>query len=207
MVSWWRGAALRVSTGRLSVPDALVSERDILARVRSRLHCVPALRVTVVQAVATGRVDVLPDAAGRKAKYQRQIFEALVQRFADEFRATFTGSEPYDEQALAFHRAAIVVGRMVRRLRTSSIASGVVVEFVANGRSNSALYAAYASSVFGLDYWAVVSNATSKRALGSYDDIQPADVVRTVELALRRQKRAWLGLARSHDKQIKAEER
>ena len=48
------------------------------------------------------------------------------------------------------------------------------------------------TSLFWTDYWAVVSNATGKRALGS-DDIQQADVVRAVELALRRQKEGVAG--------------
>lgn len=57
-----------------------------------------------------------------------------------------------------------------------------IIEFLATHRSNSALYAGYASSVFGLDYWVVVSNSKD----GSYDGITPADVRLVVENALGR---------------------
>ena len=44
-------------------------------------------------------------------------------------------------------------------------------------------YAGYASSVFALDYWVVVSNSSN----GSYDDITPEDTVHVVEMALDKQ--------------------
>lgn len=60
-----------------------------------------------------------------------------------------------------------------------------VIEFLASARGNSALYAAYASSVFGLDYWVAVSDSPN----GSYDDLTASDVALVVEAALSRRGR------------------
>jgi hypothetical protein len=120
--------------------------------------------------------------AGRGVKHHAAIAAALDARFAPRRVIDFTGSEPYYEQARAFYGAAVVVGPHGAQLANMVFCQkrAAVIEFVAARRGNSALYAGYASSVFGLDYWTVVGNAAD----GSYDDITPADVVPVVELAL-----------------------
>lgn len=125
---------------------------------------------------------------GRGVRLHHLIRRALEERFTgvNGLRVVdFMGTEPWEEQARLFHRAAVVVGPHGAQVANIIFCQrrASVVEFVASRRSNSALYAGYASSVFGLDYWAVVSNSTN----GSYDDITPDDTVQTVEMALERQ--------------------
>lgn len=121
---------------------------------------------------------------GRGVQHHDAISAALRARFLPRGVHTidFTGTEPYHEQAREFHRAAVVVGPHGAQLANIIFCqkNAAVVEFVAARRTNSALYAGYASSVFGLSYWVVVGNASN----GAYDDITPHDVVDVVGLAL-----------------------
>jgi hypothetical protein len=124
---------------------------------------------------------------GRGVKHHHLIRRALEARFEkrDLRVVDFTGTEPWEEQAALFHRAAVVVGPHGAQVANIIFCQrrAAVIEFVASRRTNSALYAGYAHAVFGLDYWAVVSNSSN----GSYDDITPDDTVHTVEMALERQ--------------------
>ena len=88
----------------------------------------------------------------------------------------------FDILALSFPRAARF--RRPRERRGVCQRRAIIVEFIAAHRTNSALYAAYASSVFGHDYWVVVSESPN----GSYDEIDAPRVVHVIELALERQR-------------------
>lgn len=124
---------------------------------------------------------------GRGVRHHGEIWADLEARFTPRGYRTidFTGSESYLEQAKAFHRAAVVVGPHGAQLANMLFCQkrAAVVEFVSAKRATaSALYAGYASSVFGLDYWVVVANSSN----GSYDDLLPEHVTPTVELALEK---------------------
>jgi hypothetical protein len=125
---------------------------------------------------------------GRGVKQHQAIRAALEARFMREDLqvVNFVGNEPYAQQAHTFYRAAFVVGPHGAQLANMVFCQrrAIVIEFIAAHRTNSALYAGYASSVFGLDYWTVVSESPN----GSYDDIDAPRVVKVIELALERQR-------------------
>lgn len=92
--------------------------------------------------------------AGRSVKQHAAILAVLEAR-SESMGVNvidFAGTEPYQEQARAFYRAALVVGPHGAALANMIFCQqhASIIEFVsAHRNANSALYAAY-SSVFGL---------------------------------------------------------
>ena len=173
------------ANGGLSMRAGMAPPLDNIV-LMDRNACEPPPKNSTNSRTAAAKLPPPTCKSGRGVKHHKSIWQAIEKAFTPRRYKTvdFTGSEPYHEQAKAFHRAAVVVGPHGAQLANIVFCQkrSAVVEFVAAKRKsqNSALYAGYASSVFGLDYWVVVSNAAD----GSYDDITAADVLPVVEYAL-----------------------